>query len=105
MSKHYVLSVNILVEGAVDDIFIQNEIEDILEKSLEESQYHSNAEIVSVQIDDISKNTNYGRCVICRDWASDKRQKDSVSQFSNGAKIDDQWYCDICLPKNHPSHF
>ena len=102
--KRYVFSVNLLVEGDVENISIQN-IEDIFEKILASCSLKDDVTILSTQIDDISDNENYGKCINCGDWASDKRYESNISQMSNGAKVDDQWYCDICLPEDHPNHF
>ena len=103
--KRYVFSVNLLVEGDMENTTIQNEIEDIFEKILALSHLKDDVTILSTQIDDISDNENYGKCVKCGVWASDKRYEPNISQMSNGAKVDNQWYCDICLPINHPNHF
>ena len=48
---------------------------------------------------------NYGRCTNCGAWVSDQTKADRILSFSNGARISGKWYCDLCLPPEHPNHF
>lgn len=62
-------------------------------------------EYLSEQYVDLTGVRNFGRCCVCRAWASDKRQIGAVAEMSNGAEIDGKWYCDVCLPKDHLNAF
>ncbi|MFT9078468.1 hypothetical protein [Ethanoligenens sp.] len=48
---------------------------------------------------------NCGKCTVCGAWATDYGQPGAFSELSNGAVVDGKWYCDVCLPFDHPNKF
>ena len=87
----YILSINILVNSD-DNLIIEEELEKLLENYL----WHTNkAEYVST-ISTTLSGDNYGKCVKFGTWPTDNSKSNSIQAFSNGAKVGDNWYCDMC---------
>lgn len=107
MHNQYILRLNLLVNDDIDNISTQNKIENAIANVTEELSNNLKCDIINVssQYTDLAENLNYGKCVKCGTWTSDCRNDNYVVEFSNGAILDDSWYCDICLPKDHPNHF
>lgn len=97
----YIYSINVVFDHREEDYNkMESEIERLLEPLLKEHE----GEIVSTYSEDVSGD-NFGKCQNCGCWTSDKTKDDYIWAFSNGAKIDGKWYCDICLPPDHPNAF
>ncbi len=97
----YLYKLNIVVENDSENITLQNNIDNSLEKVLEP---FSNVHFVSSSIHELD-NSNYGKCCTCGAWVSDHDKPNCIDEFSDGCIIDDKWFCDICLPAEHPKHF
>ena len=97
----FLYSINIIINDDSENLDLQNEIDDIAEKAFSNQ---SNVEIVSTTITELD-NTICSECCKCGVWVSDKETCTSVSQFSDGCIIDGKWYCDLCLPADHPKAF
>lgn len=95
----YILKLNIVVFSD-ENLDLEAEITEKLESTLLERQ----ACFVSSSAEDVTGD-NYGRCSVCGCWVSDNTKPEHINAFSNGAKIGKQWFCDICIPANHPSAF
>lgn len=61
-------------------------------------------ELVSTSVDTL-EGCNFGRCSKCGCWTSDATKEDFISGLSNGAQINGIWFCDLCLPVDHPNSF
>lgn len=105
MKKQYILTINMIVDGNIDDANMQNKIEYLFEEAINKSEIRDDVAIISTEFTDIIGNKNYGRCIKCGEWVSNKSLNPNVSQMSDGAIVNDHWYCDLCLPENHPNHF
>ena len=46
-----------------------------------------------------------GRCCNCGAWVSDQKKDSHIEGFSDGCIIGESWWCDICLPPDHPKSF
>ena len=97
--KMYILKLNVLVESS-ENLDLESEIEMKLEDILVNRQ----ATFVSTHSEELI-GANHGKCAECGCWVSDHRKQDFIDVFSNGAKIRNKWYCDICLPEDHPNAF
>lgn len=95
----YIYHVAILVEGSENLPFEAN-----LEERIQTYLDSGNAEIVSSFSEEVT-GENYGRCTNCGAWVSDQTKNDRIFSFSNGARISGKWYCDLCLPPEHPNRF
>lgn len=95
----YILKLNILVPY-VENLDLESEITMKLEELLANSQ----ACFVSTEYEEVS-GENFGQCVSCGCWASDHREANHITAFSNGVKVEKGWLCDICLPEDHPEAF
>ena len=95
----YIYHISILIEGE-EDLSLESKIWEAVEQSL----VYQKAELVSSMTEELI-GRNYGRCNKCGTWTSDWRKSDGVKSFSNGAQIGGEWFCDECLPLNHPNHF
>lgn len=80
------------------DYLLENDLQKVISFFLMDKD----AELIRAKAENELTGTNFGRCAKCAAWASDKTKEDFVWYFSNGAKIGAEWYCDICLPKDHP---
>ena len=49
--------------------------------------------------------TNCGQCAHCNTWTTDCEKAHPIEELANGATINEQLYCDNCLPKDHPVAF
>lgn len=95
----YILKLNILVPMS-EDLNLESEIAIKLEEILK----NSDAVFVSTMSEEVV-GENYGKCSECGCWVSNQGELDFINIFSNGIKIDNRWYCDICLPEDHPYAF
>ena len=107
MVQQYILKLNLLIGTSANDLHTQNFVEDTIVDTTKTLSKNCNCEIncVSTEIIEIDDSCVFGRCVNCGEWVSDSRLSDCVREFSNGAMINGKWYCDICLPDDHPNHF
>ena len=48
-----------------------------------------------------SNKMNCGKCCKCGSWTTDREKAGFIEGLSNGASIEDELFCDECLPKNH----
>lgn len=104
MKKIYICKVNFIVEGDIEDLDKQNKMDKILDSFTAEMS-DSGIEHVSTQFSDVSENSNLGKCKNCGAWASDYRYEGFIQEVSNGAVLNNCWYCDLCLPIKHENHF
>lgn len=95
----YIYQVSILVDGP-ENLPFEADLEDHIQAYLDSK----NAGIVSSTSKEVT-GENYGRCTNCGAWVSDQTKADRILNFSNGARISGKWYCDLCLPPEHPNHF
>ena len=95
----YILKLNIVVSSD-ENLDLEAEITEKLESILLEKQ----ACFVSTNVEDVTGD-NYGQCCVCGCWVSDNTKSEYIKAFSNGIKIGKQWFCDICIPTDHPSAF
>lgn len=100
--KRYIYKINLIVEGSPDDLVKQARIDDSIETLIRNDD---SINVVSTEIVDLSLNLNCGKCRNCQTWVTDKRYDNSVSELSNGAIVNGEWLCDLCLPKQHPNSF
>lgn len=107
MDSRYIFKINLLICEDIENISLQSEIEEEIEKLINKLsvELKCNIENVSVELTDLEKNNNYGKCVKCESWTSDYTKNNCVREFSNGAILNNCWYCDLCLPKKHKNHF
>lgn len=103
----YIYNVSLVIEDEIEDLDTQYSVDEIVEQSIERIKQAADIDVdyVSAQIVDLVNFTNYGKCSICKAWVSDYKKKNSVREFSDGIMIDGEWFCDNCLPHNHPRHF
>jgi len=94
----YLYKVNILFQK--EDL----QIELNLEKQIDEFLKKNEGEIVSSNSEEL-KSGNFGKCEKCGSWTSDYSKDNYISCFSNGAKLNGTWLCDLCLPDDHPNSF
>ena len=92
----YILKIAYLLNGSW---------EEAEESAVSTEELIKKGEYLSEQYVDLTGVRNFGRCCVCRAWASDKHKTGAVAEMSNGAEIDGKWYCDVCLPKDHPNAF
>ena len=104
MDKAYICKINFFVKKDIEDLEVQYEIDRLI-KSIAPKMLENETEYVSTQFLNLEECDNYGKCCNCGAWASDRRLKNFVKEFSNGAVINDDWYCDLCLPEDHENHF
>ena len=102
MMKKYIYKVNFLIEADPKDLAKQEKIDEYIDTLVKTDD---SLQVVSQEIIDLSNNSNCGQCVKCHTWATDKRLDNSISELSNGAIVNKDWLCDLCLPKNHPNAF
>lgn len=48
---------------------------------------------------------NLGKCQKCGCWTTDSTQENRVKEVSNGAVVNGQLLCDVCLPSDHELAF
>ncbi len=97
----YIYQLNIALEQEENsniEALIENAVTDLLKK--EQIQ----GEVVSSMAKEVYTD-NIGKCVNCGCWTSDHSKDDASAEVSNGAKVDGEWLCDVCLPKDHPNAF
>lgn len=94
----YIYSMHFLIQGE-ENVKIENRLDNIVKKGLGKE-----IDFVSASIDSIT-GTNWGRCCKCNCWVSDYSKDYSIRQFSNGSVVGNDWYCDLCLPCDHPNAF
>lgn len=95
----YIHHVSILIEGS-EDLSLEQELNDMIQRLLSDR----NAALVSTTNEELAGH-NYGRCVKCGTWASDLTKENRIRSFSNGVQIEGDWFCDLCLPEDHPNSF
>ena len=95
----YIYQINILFNHK-ENTLTEHQLEQIIEEYLKSND----GEIVSSIPKELTGN-NYGKCKGCGCWTSDHTQENFISFFSNGAKINGAWFCDICMPIDHPNAF
>ncbi len=99
-NKMYIYKANILV-STEENLPLESEIDEAINNLF---KIEKPAELVSANIVDII-GTNFGCCVKCGAWCSDPEDENYVSEFNVGCKINGKWYCDVCLPSEHPFSF
>lgn len=97
----YLYNLYIVVEDDPENISAQNSIDEKIELLLKD---RSNADIVGATIHELDTD-NCGKCCRCGCWVSDWEMENYIDGFSNGCRIDGEWWCDICLPTDHPKSF
>lgn len=97
----YLYKLFIVVEDDSENIYLQNSIDDSLENLLKK---YTNVQFVGSSIHEL-ENDNCGKCCKCGTWVSDHNKRNRIDEFSDGCIIDEKWFCDICLPSEHPKHF
>lgn len=95
----YIYCINIAIEGDENPAF-EFELWEHIEKFLDPQK----ASLVSAMPEELIGD-NYGRCVACGGWVSDATKPGKIRAFSNGARVNGDWYCDLCLPEDHPNRF
>ena len=104
----FIYKINILVNDNEDNAQIQYQIDEFVQKALDDflNEVPNNyLQFLSTQIVDLQQTSNLGRCSQCGEWTSDSRYEGYVEEVSNGSRVDGKWFCDICLPESHPNHF
>lgn len=97
----YLLKFYIVVDESEDDIAIENSIEEAINSVLSND---SRLELVGTTTSDLDKSI-CGKCCKCGAWVSDQENKRCVEGFSDGSRINREWWCDICIDSNHPKRF
>lgn len=97
--EKYLYHLSVLIDGT-ENLALEHELDEILQNHLTGRC----AELVS-SASELLAGENYGQCVSCGAWVSDRSAPDSVRAFSDGAKIEGKWYCNLCLPQGHPKAF
>lgn len=100
--KKYIYKINLMIEDTPDNLAKQARIDEFVESFIKDDD---SVHVVSTEIVDLSETPNCGKCRNCQTWATDKRYQNSVPELSNGAVVDNEWLCDLCLPKDHPNSF
>lgn len=103
----YILRFNLLIDADIEDLKIQYGIEGELDAFVSNSPEMIRQKVVHIssQLEDVDNNSNFGMCINCGTWATDFTKDNSVNGMSNGAILNDSWYCDLCLPIDHPNRF
>ena len=97
----YIYNMSILVKTEEEEnLALEYELDDAVEAVLR----GKDAEYVSASVEEVC-GQNYGVCAKCGAWVSDASKDDHIAAFSDGTKIGEEWYCDICLPNDYPDHF
>ena len=105
MSK-YIYKINLLVDGETEDLQKQNMIDEIIDKAIVHLKSNMDISVLSYQLVEVNNQTeNHGICLNCGVFTSDHTKPDPILEASNGAKVDGKWFCDLCLPEDHPNHF
>ncbi len=97
----YIYQLNIALEQEENsniEALIENAVAELLKKK------QIQGEVVSSMAKEVSPD-NIGRCVNCGCLTSDRSKDNATIEVSNGAKVDGEWLCDVCLPKDHPNAF
>ena len=97
----YLYKLYIVVDDDSENLLYQNIIDDAVEKAFDN---HTNINIVSAKITELD-NSICGKCCRCGVWVSDQETVGCIDGFSDGCIIDGNWWCDLCLPADHPKHF
>lgn len=100
LDMSYLYKLYIVVNDDPENVQRQDVLDAIIEKSL---SCHLNIDLVGSKICEL--NNNCGRCCNCETWVSDQEKSDHVEGFSDGCIIDGNWFCDLCVPPNHPKSF
>ena len=96
----YIYKVNILLFDSNYNPELENKINDKIDELL----IKNSGECVSEEVVDIYE-TNLGICTECGSWCSNPSEENYINEVSPGCVINGKWYCDICLPSNHPLAF
>ncbi len=95
----YIHHINVLIEGS-EELSLEDRLSDGIQNLLDGQP----AVLVSTTNEELIGD-NFGRCVKCGEWVSDCKKDNRIRWFSNGAQLDGNWYCDLCLPEDHSNHF
>jgi hypothetical protein len=98
----YLYNVSIFIDDDSDNLEYQNVIDDLLDKGIAR---YSKLEYVSARIIELDHCSNSGKCSNCGARVSDHDEENCITEFSDGCIIEGKWYCDLCLPEEHPKHF
>ena len=96
----YLYKLYIIVDDDSDNLSNQSIIDEAVEKEVEK---HSNMFYIGSKICELTN--NYGKCCQCGEWVSDHDLTGYIDGCSDGCIIDDKWWCDLCLPNDHPKSF
>lgn len=97
----YIYKPVIIIDGDTQNLYYQNIIEETLEKLLLDND---NVQFLGVTINELNTH-NCGKCHSCGIWVSDHEQPKCIEELSDGIFFDEKWWCDLCLPNNHPRKF
>lgn len=95
----YLFHIAVMIDGVE-----RPEFELALEQAIQSFWPRQKAEVVSTRTE-ILVGHNFGQCKKCGTWVSDSRKDNRITAFSDGASIDGAWFCDLCLPPDHPNVF
>ena len=79
----------------------ERNIDSCIEKAFEN---YADIEVVGKKIADLDTGI-CGKCCKCGAWTSDKDKEEHIEGFSDGIFINGKWFCDLCVPPNHPKAF
>lgn len=99
----YIYKLNLMVNDSTHNLKLQNAIDTAVENAL--AGLNADVQLVSAQFVETDGCDNFGICVSCGTPVSDHGKGDCVSEVSHGAVVDEKWYCDLCLPEDHPEKF
>ena len=97
----YLYNVCLVIEDEPNNLFHQNIVDNALEDRIKR---HPGIHFVGSRISELDTG-NFGRCCRCGAWVSDQEQISHVDEFSDGCMINNAWWCDLCLPNDHPRRF
>ena len=97
----YLCKLYIVIEDDLEKPIYQN----ILDRKLEEAfNNYPHINIVGSKVCELD-NRNCGKCCKCGSWVSDQDLVDNIDGFSDGCLINGEWWCDLCIPPDHPKSF
>ena len=97
----YLYQLYVVVDKSLDDLQSENLVNEMAEKAFSGNSF---TEVVGARFLELDTAV-CGKCCKCGAWTSDKENPECIDGFSDGVLIDGQWWCDLCLPTEHPKHF
>ncbi len=97
----YLYQLYVVVDKPINDLQAEQMVDEMAEQAFSGNSF---TEIVGAGISELDPAV-CGKCCKCGAWTSDKDNPECVEGFSDGVFLDGKWWCDLCLPPEHPKRF